>query len=67
MSKPFPKDIRYTATIDRDEEYFSGSYSAQKGYDIEHFSLKKHYISCIILCDFCCKTIKEEISLWFSN
>ncbi len=39
---PFPKDIRYTATIDRDDQYFAGSYSAQNGYDVGHFSLKKH-------------------------
>jgi hypothetical protein len=39
---PFPHDIKYTATIDRDDQFVAGSYSAQAAFDVGYFSMKKH-------------------------
>jgi hypothetical protein len=38
---PFPADIRYMAIFDRDDMYVAGSYSAQDGFDVGSFYLKK--------------------------
>jgi hypothetical protein len=39
---PFPADIRYMAIFDRDDMYVAGSYSAQNGFDVGSFHLRKH-------------------------
>lgn len=39
---PFPEDIKYTATFDRDDQFVAGSYSAQAAFDVGYFSMKKH-------------------------
>lgn len=39
---PFPRDIKYTATIDRDDQFVAGSYSAQASFDVGYFSMNKH-------------------------
>ena len=40
-STPFPEDITYTATFDRDDQFVVGSYSAQGAFDVGYFSMKK--------------------------
>jgi hypothetical protein len=41
-STPFPDDIRYTATLDRDDQFIAGSYSAQAAFDVGHFHMNKN-------------------------